>query len=273
MRTAHHSVCEEVNVGYTWPYYRLLDVIKMGSGFVQGYGLAQMLEDVTKLRAGSKHIAEVSKVSGVPVGDVKLRALRSIERLLSVQLGDWSSPGTEALFARYPCDMAEVAIAVALRLARLDQSVLDDADAFAEAIFQANVTNGFAVWRMFEPLVELVARAIPDVRPQKIRTCYAEAAGGDVRGDAGEMHILKVRMTIVNVQSSSDHKTKELCGRAIGLRYHWDGQKFTHRDKVAKMFLLLDGTWPQQELNALVRSGWDDIFYPDEMDRLAKAIV
>ena len=39
------------------------------------------------------------------------------------------------------------------------------------------------------------------------------------------------------------------------------------------MILLLDGTWRQADLNSLLRAGWDEIFYPDEMDQLAKSIV
>jgi hypothetical protein len=83
--------------------------------------------------------------------------------------------------------------------------------------------------------------------------------------------------TLINWQTCSDagrdHKKKELCGRAIGLRYHWDGKAFIRRPGIQKMILVLDGTWRQSDLNALLRSGWDEIFYPDEMEQLAKAIV
>lgn len=70
-------------------------------------------------------------------------------------------------------------------------------------------------------------------------------------------------------------KRKELCGRAIGLRYSWDEEKqrFTPRKNIRKMILLLDGTWEQCDIDALIRSGWDEIFYPDEIDKLRSAIV
>jgi len=169
--------------------------------------------------------------------------------------------------------MAEVAIALAARLSCVKKGVLDDVGAFSNAVFQANITNGFATWRMFEPLAELAFQAAPSLRPARIRTCYAEFAADEVRDDAGEMHVLRAHNTIVNVQSWSDHKAKELCGRAIGLRYHWNGKEFISRPDVRKMVLVLDGNWSQAELDALMRSGWDDIFYADEMDRLVKAIV
>ena len=72
-----------------------------------------------------------------------------------------------------------------------------------------------------------------------------------------------------------DHKKKELCGRAVGLRYSWDAKTktFIKRPGVDKLFLVVDGTWRQSDLDALIRAGWDEIFYPDEMDKLAAAIV
>jgi len=68
---------------------------------------------------------------------------------------------------------------------------------------------------------------------------------------------------------------KELCGRAVALRYSWDlkSKKFTPRRGVRKLTLVVDGTWRQSDLDALVRAGWDEIFYPDEMEKLAKAII
>lgn len=273
MRAAHHGICNGINVGYTWPYYRLTDCIKLNSGFVQGYGLAKMLADIDRMRGNAKHCLSIAKIAAIPERQVKLRAVRSIERLISVQLGDWRSPWSSELFSRYPCDMAEVAMAMAGRLRGTSRGVLDDTDAFSRAIFQSNITNGFAVWRLFEPLSELVSLAISGATPTRIRTCYAEGSGADVRDDAGEMHVLQVGHTVINVQSWSDHKAKELCGRAIGLRYTWDGHRFVPRSSIHRMLLVLDGEWPQKELDVLLRSGWDGIFYPDEMDRLKKEIV
>jgi len=83
--------------------------------------------------------------------------------------------------------------------------------------------------------------------------------------------------TLINWQSAHDSHTndkkKELCGRAAGLRYHWNGKSFVRRPGVEKLLLLLDGTWCDEDLKALLQSGWDDVFYPDEIDKLIKAIV
>jgi hypothetical protein len=129
--------------------------------------------------------------------------------------------------------------------------------------------------RGFEPLWGLISSRIKSAKQLRIRTCYAEASG--LSGISGNCTLAKAKQTLINWQSCSDagrdHKKKELCGRAIGLRYHWDGKNFVRRPGINKMILVLDGTWRQADLNALLRAGWDEIYYPDEMDQLAKAIV
>ena len=110
-----------------------------------------------------------------------------------------------------------------------------------------------------------------------IRTCFAEKAG--LTGQAGKTTVARTRNTIVNWQSAydsgKDHKRKELCGRAVGLRYTWDQskKKFIKRPGVNKLILLLDGTWSQKDLDSLLRAEWDEIYYPDEIDKMRKAII
>ena len=134
--------------------------------------------------------------------------------------------------------------------------------------------------RGFEPLLALLIHnqivTGTDCKVN-IRTCFSEKAG--LSGQAGKTTVVKVKNTIINWQSATDagkdHKRKELCGRAVGLRYSWDGvkKKFVPRSGVKKLILLLDGTWSQKDLNALVNAGWDEIYYPDELDNLKSAII
>lgn len=110
-----------------------------------------------------------------------------------------------------------------------------------------------------------------------IRTCFAEKAG--LGGQAGKTTVVKVKNTLINWQSAheghTNDKKKELCGRAVGLRYSWDAirNQFVRRPGVNKLILVLDGTWRQKDLDALVRAGWDRIFYADELVDLAGTII
>lgn len=110
-----------------------------------------------------------------------------------------------------------------------------------------------------------------------IRACFAEKAG--LTGVAGCTTVVKIKNTIINWQTATDsgrdHKRKELSGRAVGLRYTWDEESmsFIKRPNTKKLILLIDGTWRQKDIDALLRAGWDEIYYPDEIDKLKKAII
>jgi hypothetical protein len=133
--------------------------------------------------------------------------------------------------------------------------------------------------RGFDPIGYLVGKALDAVQPSEERIAggFSERAG--ISAGSGTTGILRVCHTLVKWQSVTDegrvHKKKELCGRALALRYSWDAKRsaFVHRTGICKLVLILDGTWRQEDLVALSSAGWDEILYPDEMDKLVKAIV
>lgn len=134
--------------------------------------------------------------------------------------------------------------------------------------------------RGFEPLLALLISegVVEDTSAkQNIQACFAENAG--LSGQAGRTPVVQVKNTLIKWQTATDagrdHKRNELCGRAVGLRYSWnkESRQFEPRDGVKKLILLLDGTWRQKDLDALIKAGWDEIYYPDEIDKLKAAIV
>ncbi len=146
-----------------------------------------------------------------------------------------------------------------------------------ERVVQTNLEQKVVTYRDFQPVRDLVMSACPTARLIRIKSCFGEAAG--LSGLASDTTVLKAEQTLINWQSCSDagrdHKKKELCGRAVALRYSWDAKprEFTPRPGVKKLILVVDGTWRQPDLDALIRAGWDEIFYPDEMEKLVDAIV
>jgi hypothetical protein len=145
--------------------------------------------------------------------------------------------------------------------------------ALARNIMEAKLCT----YRGFDPLTWLVKGACKTARAVQLRSCFAESAG--MTGQVSQTHALVAQNTLINLQSASDagrdHKKKELCGRAVALRYGWDASRqiFIPRPGIKKLFLVVDGTWRREDLLSLARAGWDEIFYPDEMDKLAAAIV
>ncbi len=133
----------------------------------------------------------------------------------------------------------------------------------------------------FNPLLSLLIHAgVVSTSGRKVtktlRTCFAEKAG--LRGQSGTMVIANVKNVVLAFRSACKNprdKRKELCAYAVGLRFTWDAETkvFKPRPGVDKLVLLLDGTWTQQDLDALIAAGWDEIYYPDEIDKLKASVL
>jgi len=138
----------------------------------------------------------------------------------------------------------------------------------------------------FRPLKDLLVMALNASRlPFQDVSYYPTALAALAARDgkklnvrAGSTNVLIVKNTLIRWISATDegrtHKCKEFCGRAWGLRVGVVGRGgvLGVRPDVAKTILLIDGTFDQAELKSLSLAGWDEIFYPDEIDRLIKVI-
>ena len=240
-----------------WLFEAVMQVLRIGSGAASGFGYAQLGSFVVQkynLRRRDGSLPRIW-VGGFVVSDWVHR--RNDDRISREEL-------------EMICDILSEHIRKIGR-SSFEKAVVKFAEDSASHILETKLIP----YRMFDPLRVLIERAIPSGAMQKVAVCFREAAG--MSGQSGVMRLFFAKKTLINWQSCSDagrdHKKKELCGRAIGLRYHWDGSEFIRRPGVQKMILVLDGTWRQKDLNALIRAGWDEIYYPDEMDQLANAIV
>jgi hypothetical protein len=158
---------------------------------------------------------------------------------------------------------------------------ISDVDGLVPKIKEQFITKEFEAVLMahrgFEPLRVLIECQVVGCKLDKIRSCFGEKIA--LQGQATKTTALRKGKTLINWQSAhashTNDKKKELCGRAVALRYSWDAKakKFIRRPGVEKLILVVDGTWKREDLLTLARAGWDEIFYPDEMDKLAKAIV
>ena len=67
---------------------------------------------------------------------------------------------------------------------------------------------------------------------------------------------------------------KELCGRIGMLRVTTNTSGAAVPDlRYKKALLLIDGTWTAEHIQRLVDAGFDEVYYPDEIDQLVAAIV
>jgi hypothetical protein len=259
----------KVTTPINWLYYYLTDFIKAASKKSQAFGYAQLVQ---KVRA---ELAEINAfLKKLKIAPIEMRGQSALERGLRDWLNRLDSEQARNFSRGY---QAATAFIVAKELGLLDPKKLPTAAAVKAQAIASYLEQKLVTYRDFQPLRDLVTDAVKDARLTKLKSGFAQRAqASQLTGDTG---VLLARKTLIAWQSCSDagrdHKKKELCGRAIALRYSWNDQskKFIKRPGVEKLILVLDGTWRQSDLDALARAGWDEIFYPDEMEKLAKAIA
>jgi hypothetical protein len=259
-----------------WLFHVAMEWVKVAGGSRTAYGLAKLVDDLRVLAVDRAHQKSIRGILG---RDAQWRSPNTVDRALR----DWhSASGTDGM--RFTDDdLARVADALARRLASCRKPVpAADAASLVEATIQTILEAKMLTYRDFKPFEVLLVRELTKCglsgNVAGVRACFAEAAN-----DTGELAaattVLRVKRTLINWQSAHDSHTndkrKELCGRAPALRYSWDPKtgRYVGRPNTNKLLLIVDGTWRQDDLDALARAGWDEIFYPDEMDKLVKAIV
>lgn len=244
-----------------WILEYLIEIIKQDSGMAAGYGYAQLARDVAD-----------------PKGAASSLRRDDANFLLSPwgHLSEWIH--REPKGALPDAVIEGIALIMASRLSGIPvKSITANSVKIAAAVKQNVMESKLCTYSGFDPLRLLIEVAVPGGARTRLRSCFGERAG--LTGSASKTTVIVADSTLINWQSASDagrdHKKKELCGRAAALRYNWDpkAKRFIPRPGVNKLILVVDGTWRQSDLDALVRAGWDEIFYPDEMDKLAKAIV
>ena len=268
LRSDPNALIEKKDCPANWPPHNvwlldiIIEIIKAYTGKSNGYGYAQLAADIAVNSTTENFSPNVREYLLSPWG----------------HLSEWSTRSNSAPLPDEVLMCVAEVLSSKLRDIGLEDIVILTAKITA-AFLHNLVENKLCTYRGFSPLPFLMEYhgVIKDRNYARIRTCFAEKAG--LSGLSGKTTVALVKHTIINWQTATDagrdHKRKELCGRAIGLRYTWNADKkqFEPRPGVQKLILLLDGTWRQKDLDALVRAGWDEIYYPDEIDQLKKAIV
>jgi hypothetical protein len=246
----HHLLSHNEN-GQKWLFWYVIEVLKTHSGKKQGYGFSVLAQDV-----------------GYDQG---------ISRGYKV-LADWAN---HALKGQVPKNLlADVANALANRVSKISQKEIvkiskEIADNYLENLFEQK----FATYWLFEPVPLLLVDVlnqyeINPVRIQKFTTLAGEIIGLPDRIGAP---VYKIGSTIIHWKSGYDkgkgHKTKELSGRAQALRFQYRDDQFSRREGIERMILVIDGTFTQKQIDTLLEAGWDEIYYPDELEQLAQSLA
>lgn len=247
------------NSSTVWLFDYLMEFLKAAGQKATSYGYAQLAREVIALGYGSRSDLSAANQFGGGFG-----------------LSSWIQRNPKSGFRSDLVGGCTHALAASLGKVPGTKVADTEAATFTKLV-NGLIEAKLCTYKGFDPILSLIEVTLGSQRKHRIRSAFGERA--ELSGAASKTTVLLSGKTIINWQSCSDagrdHKKKELCGRASSLRYSWDAKnkKFTPRPGVKKLVLVIDGTWRQSDLDALARSGWDEIFYPDEMDKLAKAIV
>jgi hypothetical protein len=238
--------------GYKWLFAHLMEVFKIASGKRQGYGYSVLSRDV-------------GYATGISQG--------------YLELSDWVNGFIESL--RATGLIADVATALSARLKQIPLATLTKIGPKVEAEYFRNLmeTKVISYW-LFEPLPLLIRRALlkggKEVREVKKHPTFI----GEYLNKPTQIaspHVIRSGSTLVSWRSAYDlgrhHKTKELSGRSQALRFSFCNGKFSRRNGIKRMILLLDGTFTDDQLRVLLDAGWDEVFYPDELEEFVNSIV
>ena len=264
-----------------WLFHLIVEWVKIAGGSRTNFGLAKVVEDVDRLASDNTHKDTVKRILG-------RAAIWHAKRSVELGLTDWHSAPSKQAFSFTEDDLARVADALARRLSLVSPpSPITDALKVTEALVQTNLEAKLLTYRGFRPFevllnAELNKAGLTGTMQTAMRACFADAAidaGAKLDPRSSGTSVLQVKNTLINWQSAHDSHTndkrKELCGRAVALRYAWDSTKkeFVTRVGVKRLILIVDGTWRQSDLAALVSAGWDTVLYPDNLNSLASEIV
>ena len=204
----------------------------------------------------------------------------------SMPVGTWCSCFSNRFFNRDPGFVADAQalkfIARSLSAKLREYGLSDIGDAMSEVTkmdVRANLEQRLIPYRMFEPLAGLLEKGLAskDISYRRLNTfpsCIGEVCEKPKR--IATTPVILSGSTLIHWKSASLNprdKTKELCGRVHAMRVQYASGAFSTRKGIKKALLLLDGAFTDKQLASLNQAGWDEIYYPDEIEKLVAAII
>lgn len=259
----------------------ILTIMRVSSGKRQFFGNAGLIQHLAKQGASdnfSKSLERLAKNLGIT--KIQWRSATTV----SYGFRDWMFGDARNNFSLLDFELLRVADAIAAQMSLFDPILIRSAaeSVLAEWIDEL-VENKIGAYREFRPLDVLLEASFCQRKLQLARVNYfptiwhnkAVLDKEPINVRAGTTTIYRSKNTLIKTQSVSDagstHKKKELMARAFSLKYEL--KKGVPTQNSLRLLLLVDGTFTQDDLRQLKASGWDELFYPNEMDRLISSVI
>jgi hypothetical protein len=259
----------------------LVEFIKAHRKKRQSFGRSMWLEDLrTQEARGSRRRQDLESAAKALSIDVEWRSATTVH----YGYRDWVFGDKRSNFELLDFELLRVADVLARCLENLSGKPSDEVlDRTLEYWVSDVLETELLTYNRFLPLEALLQKHCAELgcNLEFIRyfeSCFrqrAAADGSNIASRTGATTLYKVNKSLINCQSAHDSHTndkrKELCGRAVSLRYEWDPKRESYcpRRGVGQLVLILDGDWSQSDVEALNRAGWDHVLYPDQLSALA----
>jgi len=234
-----------------WLFQILITLLKAHSGKAQGYGSASLAQDT------------------------------QMPELLAGLYGVVITPFVQRQKPLTDKQMTQLAKGLAKRFAReITQETLESLHHTAvQWAIKEHLEQRLLPYRHFEPLrwllEETLTRYAIPFSPKNNDNGWLTTYAG-MHKKRATTPFIRVGKILIHWKSShvghTNDKTKELCARARNTRYQYciKDEVFKRRMDVEQLVLIIDGDWTQRNLRTLYQAGWHGIFYPHELEGLAK---
>lgn len=268
-----------------WLFEYLRDLLKASAKRKSAWGWSVLIADLKRIRNDASYLKFVSEVTAIPVAD--LPDHWSGYRTITYSLPEWVMGESRQNFPLKETDLPRLAYTLAPRLQGIPESKLENLGPEVEEIFRwGYMETKFIQYRNFDPLRTVVEVALAEsgIAYEFIDwfpTCFTEKlelSGVKLNVRSGKTSLLIAGNCMIKWQTChgghTNDKKKELSGRGFASRFTWNVKrnKYTKRSNIKAAFLVLDGEWREKDAAVLLQAGWDQVFYPDEIDKLITAV-
>lgn len=245
-------------VSTVWLFYFLFDLIKAYTGKRQGYGLSKLAQDAQPY-VNTREYPPQDRVWTIVTSDFVNR------------IGNETMPDK---VLRAQCTvLSELLAQVGV------ENVGKLGDDIVQMTIVSNLEQKLLTYRMFDPLKillrdSLVKNGFSFEYIKAHPSFVGELIGQPAK--VGTTPMIRVGLTLIHWKSATKNprdKTKELVSRIQSIRVQFSESGFCKRSGVERCLLLIDGEYTAEQIDWLLASGWDGVFYPDEVDKLASAII
>lgn len=260
---------------WVWLFHVIIAFLRFDQDKRTEFGIGTLIEEISKQESDRESLLNLTSVLGrKPV----IRSKRTVE----LGLTDWYAESSNSNYSFTEDDLARVALVLSAWMSKASKrpTITEHSD-FTRFVLNYMVEVKIVSHKAFRPLDKLLigkfkgAKRIPNVGC--LFNALAKYSGSRLDPRSGGTSAVVVGNSLFITQSAHEghcrDKRKEINGRLPAISYNLTPDGIvTPRPDIKKYFLFLDGDWADSDIDMFYKCGWDEVFFPDEIDDISKII-